>query len=834
MTTISKYLWVAGLGTCLPALLAIAVPAYADITADHEPAIAQAVENEIISITNVKINSTDTGIEVILETSQGTALEVSFGNDGNKYIADIPKAQLALPDKNTFTLDNPITGITQIQVINQDSNTIRLTVTGDENLPQVELFDGDEGLIFGIVASKSETQPPEQAENETIELQVTAGKFVENVQDVPASITVITGQEVEDSGITSPRDIAKFTPNFSTLSNAGRTRANYNIRGLGNTSSINTSGGSAVGLYVDGVPYSDWFSYESSLFDVERIEVLRGPQGTLYGRNTQGGVINIITTPPDNFWQGQGSVSYGSPGWRENQLSVRGPLEDNLFLSLSGYYSELDGFVNNTFLDRSADYRQNSSYRAQLRWVSPEKDWDVRLTTNYEEYNDGSLITVPFNSPNPNEIQTDFLGESVVYTNNQSLAISYKGENFDFTSITARRQWANNPGSGDGDSTILDIATVSIDVKTLNWSQEFRLQSLADAKPWRWLIGAYLENKDTAINVTSNFGNDAGTLGFPVGLTQSTPSDFKDTTYALFSQITYAATPQLNLTAGLRFENRNYSINRRSITEISGFSVPSASDINLADSDSILLPKFAMEYQFNPNLLVYGSVARGYKNGGFSTLPNTPEETQFDRETSWSYELGAKSSWLNNNLLANFSLFFTSVEDYQLIGFVPPNISTIVNANAVDIWGIELETRAKPAKGLDLIASFGYINAEFSDFTDASGVNYRGNKIPKTPEYTYFLAAQYRSPGGFFSRAELQGIGRYFFEENNQLQQEPLVLVNARIGYERDNFGIYLFSNNLFDKNYFTEAFESFILPGVPFGVPADGRTVGVQVRARF
>ncbi|MEA5516664.1 TonB-dependent receptor domain-containing protein [Nodularia sp. UHCC 0506] len=832
MNTIPKSLCIAGLGTIILALLAIAVPAYADITADHEQVTAQVVESEIISITNVKVNSTDTGIEVILETSQPEALEVFFQIEDNKYIADIPNTRLNLANEEEFQQNNPAEEIDSVTIRQTEPNTIQVIVIGKTQPPQLEIVSSNQGLGLNFITTTPESAAITEPE---IELQVTAGKFVENVQDVPASITVITGQEVEDSGITSPRDIAKFTPNFSTLrSNGGRTRANYNIRGLGNTSSSNSSGGSAVGLYVDGVPYSDWFSYESALFDVERIEVLRGPQGTLYGQNTQGGVINIITTPPDNFWQGQGSVSYGSPGWRENQLSVRGPLEDNLFLSLSGYYSELDGFVNNTFLDRSADYRQNSSYRGQLRWVSPEKDWDVRLTTNYEEYNDGSLITVPFNSPNPNEIQTDFLGESVVYTNNQSLAISYKGENFDFTSITARRQWANNPGSGDGDFTILDIATASIDVKTLNWSQEFRLQSLADAKPWRWLIGAYLEDKDTEINVTSSFGSDAGTLGFPVGLTQSTPSDFKDTTYALFSQITYAATPQLNLTAGLRFENRNYSINRRSITEIGGFSIPSASDINLADSDSILLPKFAMEYQFNPNLLVYGSIARGYKNGGFSTLPNTPEETQFDRETSWSYELGAKSSWLNNNLLANFSLFFTSVEDYQLIGFVPPNISTIVNANAVDIWGIELETRAKPAKGLDLIASFGYINAEFSDFTDAFGVNYRGNKIPKTPEYTYFLAAQYRSPGGFFSRAELQGIGRYFFEENNQLQQEPLVLVNARIGYERDNFGIYLFSNNLFDKNYFTEAFESFILPGVPFGVPADGRTVGVQVRARF
>ncbi|MEA5503570.1 TonB-dependent receptor [Halotia wernerae UHCC 0503] len=791
--------------------------------------------SQIVEVTGIKLFSTTDGLEVLLETAPGKKLEISTTIKNNTLIAEIPNTQLRLPQDQTFRQDNPIEDIDSVIVTQQESNIIQVTVVGKKQAPKLEVVSSNEGLGLNFITITESVAATEE-DSQEIELQVIAGKFEQNLQEVPASITVITGQEVEDSGISSPRDIAKFTPNFSTLrSNGGRTRANYNIRGLGNTSSSNTSGGSAVGLYVDGVPYSDWFSYETALYDIDRIEVLRGPQGTLYGQNTQGGVINIITAPPENFWEAKGSVSYGSPGLRENQLSVKGPLEENLFFSLSGYYSELDGFVNNTFLDRRADYRQNSSYRGQVRWLSANKNWDVRLNTNYEEYNDGSLISVPLDTSNPREIQTDFLGESIIYSNNQSLAASYKGDDFEFTSITSRRQWANTPGSGDGDGTTLDIASASIDVKTLNWSQEFRLQSLADSQPWRWLVGAYFEDKETEINVSTSFGADGASRGFPSGFTQSTPSDLKDTTYALFSQVTYKATQQLSLTAGLRYETRNYSINRRSFIEGGGVIAPAADDINLQNSDNILLPKFVLEYQFNPNLLAYGSISRGYKNGGFSTLPSVPEETQFDKETSWSYELGAKSSWFNNSLVANASLFFTSVEDYQLIGFVPPNISTVVNANAVDIWGIELETRAKPLTGLDLIASVGYINAEFTNFTDAvTGENYRGNKIPKTPEYTYFLAAQYHSPGGYLGRVELQGFGSYFFEENNQLKQDQFALVNARIGYELDKFGIYLFVNNLLDRKYFTEAFESFIIPGQPFGTPGDGRTLGVQVRAKF
>lgn len=791
--------------------------------------------SSVVEVTGIKLFSSTDGLEVLLETTSDKTPEIVTTTNNNSLIVTIPNAQLRLPNNQTFRQDNPIEEIESFTATQQDSDTIQITVVGKKQVPTVQAVSNNQGLQLNFItasdsATVSEDNVPE------VELLVTAGKFEQNLQDVPASVTVITGKEVEDSGITSTSEIAKFTPNFSTLrSNGGRARANYNIRGLGNTSSSNSSGGSAVGLYVDGVPYSDWFSYESALYDIERIEVLRGPQGTLYGQNTQGGVINIITAPPENFWQTQGSVTYGSPGLRENQLSVKGPLQENLFLSLSGYYSELDGFVNNTFLDRRADYRQNSSYRGQLRWLSPDKNWDVRLSANYEEYNDGSLISVPLNSSNPREIQTNFLGQSLVDTNNQSLLVSYKGDNFEFTSITARRQWENTPGSSDGDATTLDIANAAIDVKTLNWSQELRLQSPANSQRWRWVVGAYFEDKNTEINVSTSFGVDSAAIGFIPGLTQSTPSNLKDTTYALFSQATYALTPQLKFTGGLRYETRNFSIDRRSLIELGGVTTPAANDINLEDSDNILLPKFVLEYQFNPNLLAYGSIARGYKNGGFSTLPSVPEETQFNKETSWTYELGAKSSWFDNNLLANLSLFFTSVEDYQLIGFVPPNISTIVNANAVDIWGVELEMRAKPTQGLDLIASIGYINAEFTDFVDAvTGENYSGNKIPKTPEYTYFLAAQYRSPGGYLGRVELQGFGRYFFEENNQLQQDPFTLVNARIGYESDKWGIYLFGNNLFDKKYFTEAFESFLLPGQPFGTPGDGRTWGVQVRARF
>ncbi|MEG3882560.1 TonB-dependent receptor, partial [Microcoleus sp. herbarium7] len=251
-------------------------------------------------------------------------------------------------------------------------------------------------------------------------------------------------------------------------------------------------------------------------------------------------------------------------------------------------------------------------------------------------------------------------------------------------------------------------------------------------------------------------------------------------------------------------------------------------------SNNVVLPKVAIDYRFNPNVLIYGSIARGYKNGGFSSLPNTPDAAAFDPERSWTYEIGTKTNWLDDRLLANLAFFYTRVRDYQAIDFVPPNISSITNAESANLWGFEVEVKAQPATGFNLNAGFGYTNARYDRYTNAVGVNFNGNRLSNTPEFTYNLGAQYRSPNGFFSRVELQGFGTTFFEETNRAKQKPFGLVNARIGYEFDNFGIYLFGNNLFDKTYFTSSFKSNFAGERFFGSVGEGRTIGVQVTTQF
>ncbi|MGD1939665.1 MAG: TonB-dependent receptor [Cyanophyceae cyanobacterium] len=667
----------------------------------------------------------------------------------------------------------------------------------------------------------------------TLRITVTGEKFEDDIQEVAGSVSVITAQEFKDSGIRSPQEISRLVPNFSTFANGPRANNPvFNIRGLANDLNIVGVGQSSVGIYIDDVPV-DILASETALYDIERIEVLRGPQGTLYGRNSQGGVINIITTPPDDSTRFNGLVTLGTDDLREVQLSVSAPLTDNLFFSLGGSYFETGGFIRNTFLDEDAAARQDYGFRGQLRWL-PSDEWDIRIGADYERFDDGSTFGALI-SDEPGEVEENFLGFNEVDRNAQFARVRYTGPDVVVTSISGRREWSQ-VNATDSDFSRFDASVGLAEVDIVQYSQELRIQSPKDNGRWRWLVGGFFEREESELEGGIEFGPAGAMPDFGIfpGSALANIGEFVDNTYAVFAQTSYDVTEQLTLTAGLRFEHRDFSMDRRSRFTLDGSSTAPVPDYSVEASESILLPKAAIEYRFHPNILAYGSISRGYKPGGFNIISDSPDAAEFDSETSLNYEVGIKTSWLDDRLTANLSVFKTDVSEYQIVGFDLPNqVTTVLNATDADIWGIELELRAKPTDRIDLIASFGYLNTEFQEFTDAiTGENLAGNQLPSSPEYTYALAAQYRDPGGFFGRVELSGFGTYFFDQSNDAKQDPFVLINARIGYEFDDFALYAYANNLFDQDYFSSALNTGT--GDFLGSPGDGRVIGVQFRASF
>ncbi|ESA33396.1 hypothetical protein N836_21485 [Leptolyngbya sp. Heron Island J] len=678
---------------------------------------------------------------------------------------------------------------------------------------------------------------PAAVAEETLRIIVTAERTPEDVQDVPISITAITDQEIEDADITSLEDIARNTPNFTFFSSGDRSFGLYSIRGLSNSTAI--SNRDPVDFYVDGVPYNFASFIDFDLPDLERVEVLRGPQSVLYGRNSLAGVVNLITRKPTDTFEFSGVASYSNYNDLDLRASVSGPIiDDELFFRLAGNYGSRDGYLRNTLLDDGVNEQSGGNGRGQLLWT-PSDNLEIALNASFNNYQDGANAYVILNT-DPFETEQDIDGFTDLVSNDQSLRVAYTHPDFRFTSITNRR-FSKNDVEFDGDYTAADAFVVAIDaLENTVFSQELRLQSPEAAERFEWILGGYFEsNQFDSVNNGLINGNDIATIfgptfPLPPGSTNVANAEVNSDTFAVFGQVNYRPIDALTLTTGLRYESTNSTLEKfeRTIT------IPGLPDTTLISLDEIeqngneLLPRFAAEYRFSSDLMAYGSITRGYRPSGVNIGPGDEASATFDAERSWNYEVGLKSSWLDDRLAINLALFHTPVDNFQVLQFDLIGNSFTDNAD-VSITGFELEARATPLIGFDIIAGFGLTDAEFTNFTNPfTGDDAEGNNLQFSPDVTYNLALQYRSPQGLFGRLELQGLGTTFFDDANTLKQEPYAIVNARLGYEFDNTGIYLFGNNIFDQEYINQAFAFPPFGTIAsFGIPAN---YGVQVRTRF
>ncbi|MBE9014155.1 TonB-dependent receptor, partial [Pseudanabaenaceae cyanobacterium LEGE 13415] len=582
------------------------------------------------------------------------------------------------------------------------------------------------------------------------------------------------------------------------------------------------------------VPFDYGGFLDLGLLDLERVEVLRGPQSTLYGRSSPAGVVNIISRAPTNTPEVRIQGGYGSYNFREAQLTLSDAIVPNqLAFRLSGAYRAQDGFFRNAFLDRTVGDRNQLLGRAQLLWT-PSKEWNISFNS-YVLNNDNGDVVFTRRDGDPFATFKAVDGFNQLDSNTQALRIGYDGAGFRATSITARRGTRQNQLIGDAFFPGVDSLRSIIDIDSTVWSQEIRLQSPSTANRVRWLLGGYYESR--AFNVNNDgiefTPTGAAAFGLPSAGLNRVRADQNRATYAAFGQIDYKPIDPLTLFAGLRFESSRLSLDRERTFETGG--VVSITNPQIQDqlTSSELIPRFGAQYRFSPNVAVYATIAKGYRPNGFNYRADTESVRRFGEERTWTYEAGIKSSWFNDRLTANLAVFHNDVDGYQVLlvddfGF----FRNVTNAN-VKATGAELELRAQVSRGFEVIAGLGYVDSRFKNYRNPfTGTDFSDNRVPYSPNLTYNLALQYRSPGGIFARAELRGFGRTFFDDANLVEQTPFALINLRLGYEWRNYGIYLFANNLFDTRYITTGFL-FPPPRVTagFGEPV---TVGFQVRANF
>jgi len=631
---------------------------------------------------------------------------------------------------------------------------------------------------------------------------VTAQKTEENVQEVPISLSVLDEFTIEDRDITSVNDIARQTPNFH-LSNPGDFGVlNPSIRGLNTDPS---TAATSVNMYINGVPHLTTLGFNAVLEDVERIEVLRGPQGTLYGKNAYGGVINIITKKPNNETKAKATVDIGSDSKKVLNFNASGAIvKDKFFVGIGARHYEKDGFIKNLTQGNMENDRENDFGKLHFRYLANE-NLEFNLISTKTEKDDGSVSQNLASATNPREIESDINGYIKSDTVTHALNIAYTKDKYKFESTTAYQK-NRDYRLADFDYTTMLMQHSYVDAPYTTTSQEFKLN--VTENNFNYLVGLYGDKQEK----TGGYRMDS--LFYPPAYIGQFNTNLDSKSYGIFTHANYNINNKFAVSAGIRYDK-----DKKSIDDL-------RYGLNLNDEFSAISPKIAFKYK-QENSMTYFTIAKGYKSGGFYQFSPTGKQA-FDKETLWNYELGTKTSLLDNKLHLNASIFYMDISDMQVLTAVNTTQGYISNAASATSKGIELDMNYTINNEFSIFSTLGYNSVKLDKFSDSKG-DYARNYNPYAPKYNFNLGVQYRSEKGFFARAGINGYGDMYLDKANNFKKDAYNLVNAKLGYETENYGIYVYGNNIFDKNHDTVGYYDGM-----YTMLYPGREIGVKLTYRF
>ena len=725
------------------------------------------------------------------------------------------------------------------------------------------IFLAGASLIAGVAvatpaAAQDEPSPTTaQSSTEEEDIVITALRRDQLLQDVPAAITAFTDETIEAAGIDRPIDFINLTSNVNLVETQNAGNAFIVIRGI--TQARNSE--PSVAVIVDGVQQVNPAQFNQELFDIEQIEVLKGPQGAVYGRNAIGGAIVITTRQPTDEFEGQirAGIDNGFSYWLRGGIS--GPISDTLRFRLAGSWLDSEGFLNNPFLGEEADPVEDLSFRGTLLWnPTPEFTADLRgsisrLRTQalyFNIVNDVNDTSLPIRVNNAGQNDRDMENVSLrlnwetgagtlsSVTSYDTLQEILTGDAFNFLPIPESLFFFLF-GFDLNQSQFLDVEAIS---------QEIRFTSPED-RPFRYILGAYAIDTNRFIS-TGNMV-DTGNGVFPVFRTPSTNplnpqatflSDQQNNfAWAVFGNATYDFSEQFSIDVGLRYDHdrrRNTTLTPTAfLPNVPGFPQGATGEVRRVSFDD-LQPKVTLTWEPSPTVTVYGGYSRGFRSGGFNqtgvggvAFANgiVGVGDTFEAETAETFEIGARTSFLDRRLTLSANAYTTRNENSYFFVFLAANSTqNLGNIPEARISGFELEARARPARGLELSAALGYTDSEIKEFPDPVVI---GNELPLISRYTLNLGGQYRAPIadsglGLLARVDYRRTGRTWWEPYNTTSRNPIDLVDARLGVEHDRWSATLFAENLFDEEYNAE-----FSPG-GFVFKARPRRYGAEVSFRF
>lgn len=644
---------------------------------------------------------------------------------------------------------------------------------------------------------------------------VTASKRSQDVGKVDASISVVTRDELNARGIRTVDDLQKVFPGVSMGNRGNRVYSNITVRGMSSPDYFNPT----VQVYVDGVPQLP-STYAQMLTDVERVELLRGPQGTLYGANAYGGVINIITRKKDtNRVYVQTTISGAEPGVEIGGTVVIAP--DALYFDYAGNFQHFYGDIDDASTGARDINTSNNGYgRATLRYAPAGGDFDAAISYSKEKLLSHEEL-YSFEAD-----VDDRLYRSSIYgdiprlerdVTSVSGQINYRFGEFTLSSLTSYQKSDVlrdfSAGAGSRYSWPQDDETIS---------QELRLSYEGDA--FSGVGGLWFSHND--------FTGWKSAIAPYYGA--STNNVVTDST-AAFGELTWHATDRLDITGGLR---ATYDRSGIDAYRADSFSTGMGFDFERKADFASIQPKFALGYQVTPDLRAFGVISRGYKPGGFNhSISSSIDSASYDPESAWNFEAGIKSTLLDDTLDVSASVYHIRSSDKQIyVGMVGQQF--LRNAGEATSTGIELEAAWRASDRLTLTVNAAFGKSEFTDSTDPfTGTSYDGNRIPYAPDITAHLNVGYVLTEDLFdgrltANAAANASSTSYFDEANLAKQSGFATFDASLDFAKaDGVSARLYVQNIADKSYKT---SGYINGTSELGTLGKGRTFGLTLRKEF
>ena len=695
------------------------------------------------------------------------------------------------------------------------------------------------GATIQSVALAQTTQTTEPIRLDPITVYVYKEK--DDAQKLPVSVTGVSESALRGAGVLKVSDAGILAPNTFFSEFTARKLSNARFRGIG-SSPLNPG----ITTYIDGVPQLNTNSSNIEFLDIEQVEFVRGPQSALFGRNTLGGLINITTERPSlTKWTGGITVPLGNYSEYDARARISGPISDKVGVRLTVGRGARDGFTINDVTGNDLDYRRTSYGKAQL-WWTPTSEWEMRLIVTGQRDQDGDygLNDLAALRLNPFHSSRDFEGiveRDVLSTTGQ---IRWEGSRFTFGSTTGVANWKTRDVT-DLDYTARPLIVRDNKERDVQITQELRLASapgaparLGEGVRLRWQTGVFFFSQEYDQDAINNFAPFllSPQLGFPVA--QHSPrSGLNDKGVGVYGQVTTTIGENFDLTFGARVDHENKEADLRTFFD------PAISLENRVIAEkgfSNVSPHLAASYRIAGNHMVYASVGRGYKAGGFN--PASPAGSEaFGEEETWHYESGVKTLLAGGRLSANASLFYIDWSGLQLNVPNPavPAQFFIRNIGRATSKGFEAGINARPHANVDLFATYGFTNARFADNTSSGGVNVSDKKLPSAPDHTFTVGAQLskdlNKSLALYGRGEVWVNGGFEYNDANTARQEAFSLTNFRVGLRGRYAFVEGWIKNAFDTRYIPIAFAfgSFAPSGFlsEMGPP---RRVGVTMGVTF